>query len=475
MPGQDREPSDDAEATSPTDAEASSPTDARASSSTDGEASYPTDVVALARELVRIPSENPPGEERAVAEYVVDWARAHDLDAELLDTPGYPERPNAVVTVGDASQNATDAPDATDATDGTGRRLVLNGHTDVVPAGDPEAWTYDPYAAEVVTERDDAGVEREVLYGRGTADMKMGLALALVTAREFADRIDSDDGEAAEAGDSEAAEAGDGEATEAGDVDGGLVVHAAAGEETGIPGTRTCIDAGYGGDYAIVLEPTDLKVATSAKGVVTYRVTARGESTHASHPDEGANAIDAARELFDRVDDYDAELREREDDLVGRGYASVTSVEAGTAGNMGVIPDVCEFLLDRRVLPGESIEDVDAEVDELLAEAAGEAGVDAERETVQYYESASIPADHAFAELVRAETGDRAPSDPWGMTAATDAREFVAAGIPAVVWGPGSLSQAHTVDEHVDLAEARDARDVLASVVERVLDGALDD
>jgi acetylornithine deacetylase/succinyl-diaminopimelate desuccinylase-like protein len=61
------------------------------------------------------------------------------------------------------------------------------------------------------------------------------------------------------------------------------------------------------------------------------------------------------------------------------------------------------------------------------------------------------------------------------MTAATDAREFVAAGIPAVVWGPGSLSQAHTVDEHVDLAEARDARDVLASVVERVLDGALDD
>ena len=406
-------------------------------------ARYPDGLVALARELVRIPSENPPGEERAVAEYVVEWARANDLDAELLDTPGYPERPNAVVAVGDAGDDATPT-------------LVLNGHTDVVPAGDPAAWTHDPYAADVVVEGDDdsvgaAGEGREVLYGRGSADMKTGLALALVTAREFAPRFD------------------------AGDVDGGLVVHAAAGEETGIPGTRTCIDAGYGGDYAVVLEPTDLRVATSAKGVVTYRVTVRGESTHASHPDEGRNAIDAARALFDRVDAYDATLRQREDELVGRGYASVTSVEAGTSGNMGVIPDACEFLLDRRVLPGESMEDVDAEVDDLLSAAAREDDVDATRETVQYYESASIPPDHALAELVRAETGDRAPSDPWGMTAATDAREFVAAGIPAVVWGPGSLSQAHTVDEHVSLDEARDAEGVLESVVERVLAGDLDD
>ncbi|MFC6952993.1 M20 family metallopeptidase [Halorubellus litoreus] len=424
------------------------PGDGGAMGDADHGARYPDDLVALARELVRIPSENPPGEERAVAEYVVEWARAHDLDAELLDTPGYRERPNAVVVVGDHERGG-------DGADADAPTVVLNGHTDVVPAGNPAAWTHEPYEAAVVTERDDDGSEQELLYGRGSADMKTGLALALVTANAFAERFEGDE--------------------PSGALDGGaVVVHAAAGEETGIPGTRTCIEEGYGGDYAVVLEPTDLRVATSAKGVVTYRVTVRGESTHASHPDEGRNAIDAARLLFDRVDEYDAELREREDDLVGRGYASVTSVEAGTTGNMGVIPDTCEFLLDRRVLPGESIENVDAEVDDVLAAAAREDDVDAERETVQYYESASIPADHALADLVRAETGDRAPSDPWGMTAATDAREFVAAGIPAVVWGPGSLSQAHTVDEHVDLAEARDARGVLESVVERALGGDLE-
>ncbi|NHN40895.1 M20 family metallopeptidase [Halorubellus sp. JP-L1] len=404
---------------------------------------YPDDVAGLARELVRIPSENPPGEERAVAEYVVDWCEHHGLDAELVPTPEAPERPNAVAVVGDHDG----------ADDAGGPTLVLNGHTDVVPAGDRGAWTHDPYAGEIVSAEGGGDVRGggDVLYGRGSADMKTGVAVALATALELAPRFES------------------------GDLDGALVVHAAAGEETGLPGTRTLVDEGYGGDCAIVLEPTELRVATSAKGVVTYRVTVRGESAHASHPDEGRNALDGARALFDRFDAYDAEVRERVDDLVGRGYATVTSVEGGTDGNMAVVPDGVEFLLDRRVLPAESIEAVDAEVEAVLDAAAREDGVDADVETVQYYRSASIPSDHAFAELVRDCTGDRAPRDPWGLEAATDAREFVADGIPAVVWGPGSLSQAHTVDEHVDLDEARDARGVLESVAERVLDGDLDD
>jgi|AntDeeMinimDraft_5_1070356.scaffolds.fasta_scaffold00012_111 succinyl-diaminopimelate desuccinylase len=397
--------------------------------------SFPDDVTGLARELVRIPSENPPGNERAVAEYVVDWCDHHGLDAELVPIPDAPGRPNAVATV-----------DGTDSETAGHPTLVLNGHTDVVPAGDRDAWTHDPYAGDVVRQDGD-----EVLYGRGSADMKTGLAVALATALDLAPRI------------------------EAGEFPGSLVVHAAAGEETGLPGTRTLVDEGYGGDYAVVLEPTDLRVATSAKGVVTYRVTVRGESAHASHPDEGANAIDGARALFDRFEAYDADVREREDDLVGRGFATVTSVEAGTEGNMAVLPDVAEFLLDRRVLPGESIADVDAEVEGVLADAEREDGVDADVETVQYYASASTPSGHALAECVRDATGDCAPSEPWGLEAATDAREFVADDVPAIVWGPGSLSQAHTVDEHVSLDEAREARGVLADVAERVLAGALDE
>ncbi|WP_256301445.1 M20 family metallopeptidase [Haloarchaeobius salinus] len=385
---------------------------------------FPTDVVALAARLVRIASENPPGNERPCAEYVVDWFTEHGVEAELVPTPGT-DRPNAVATVGSG-----------------GPTLVLNGHTDVVPADDPGDWEHDPFGGEVDEGR---------LWGRGSADMKTGLALAMVVARN------------------RAAELAGGE-----DLPGTLVVHAAAGEETGLPGTRTLVDEGYGGDYAVVLEPTEFRVATSAKGVVTYRVGVHGESTHASNPDEGTNAIAQARALMDRIDEYDARLRERSDPLVGKAYANVTAFEAGTGSNMAVVPARAEFLLDRRILPEESIEDVDREVDDLLAAAERADGVVTDRETVQHYGSAGIEPDHPLAELVRARTGDLAPAEPWGMAAATDAREFVADGVPAVVWGPGSLSEAHTVDESIPVADAERALPLLEGIVHDVLSGELE-
>ena len=385
------------------------------------DAEHPDDVVDLAARLVRFDSENPPGNEHPCAQYVVDWFTEHGVDAELVPTPGT-DRPNAVATVGSGDPT-----------------LVLNGHTDVVPADDPDEWAHDPFAGEVADGR---------LWGRGSADMKTGLALAMVAARN---RERADD-----------------------DQSGTLVVHAAAGEETGLPGTRTLIDEGYGGDYAVVLEPTEFRVATSAKGVVTYRIGVHGESTHASNPDEGTNAIDAARTLLDRIDEHDARLRQRSDPLVGKAYANVTAFEAGTGSNMAVVPARAEFLLDRRILPAESIADVDREVDDLLAAAEREDGVATDRETVQHYASAGIAADHSLAELVRDRTGDLAPDDPWGMAAATDAREFVADGTPAVVWGPGSLSEAHTVDESIPVGDAERALPILSEIVEDVLSGELD-
>lgn len=385
------------------------------------DAEHPDDVVDLAARLVRFDSENPPGNEHLCAQYVVDWFTEHGVDAELVPTPGT-DRPNAVATVGSGDPT-----------------LVLNGHTDVVPADDPDEWSHDPFAGEVADGR---------LWGRGSADMKTGLALAMVAARN---RERADD-----------------------DQSGTLVVHAAAGEETGLPGTRTLIDEGYGGDYAVVLEPTEFRVATSAKGVVTYRIGVHGESTHASNPDEGTNAIDAARTLLDRIDEYDARLRQRSDPLVGKAYANVTAFEAGTGSNMAVVPARAEFLLDRRILPEESIADVDREVDDLLAAAEREDGVATDRETVQHYASAGIAADHPLGELVRDRTGDLAPDDPWGMAAATDAREFVADGTPAVVWGPGSLSEAHTVDESIPVGDAERALPILSEIVEDVLSGELD-
>ncbi|WP_435176309.1 M20 family metallopeptidase [Halorussus sp. AFM4] len=389
----------------------------------------------LAADLVAVPTENPPGDERAGAEFVVDWFDERGVEARLVEEPD-PDRAQAVAWVGEDPKSAASDPDAT--------TLVLNGHLDVVPAGDRAEWTYGPFAGTVEDGR---------LYGRGSADMKTNLAAAMLTLRDLAP------------------------AFEAGDLDGSLVFHAAMGEETGDPGTRTLVEAGYGGDCAVVLEPTDFRVGTSAKGVVTYRVGVSGASSHASRPDQGTNAIDAARPILDAVDDYDAQLRKREDPLVGRAYATVTEFEAGTDSNMAVVPGRAEFLLDRRILPDEDIDAVREEVEDLLAAAEREADVETDLTRVMHYASAGIPADHPLAERFRTLSAARAdaPAEPWGLEAATDAREFVAAGTPAIIWGPGELAQAHTADEHVDLGDAALGLEILQEAASEILSGESED
>jgi succinyl-diaminopimelate desuccinylase len=403
------------------------------------ESDSPDDLADLAADLVRIPTENPPGEERPGAEFVAEWFAERDIDARLVERPDA-DRPQVVARVGDDAGEPA-VPDAKNGPpdDGdSGPTLVLNGHLDVVPAGDPDRWTRDPFAG---------AVEQEVLYGRGSADMKTGLALAMLTLRDLAPEIEN------------------------GPLDGSLVFHGAMGEETGDPGTRSLIEAGYGGDWAVVLEPTDFRVGTSAKGVATYRVGVAGSASHASRPDRGTNAIDAARPVLAAIDDYDGRLREREDPLVGRAYATVTEFEAGTDSNMAVLPDRAEFLLDRRILPDETFEEVEDEIEALLAEVERESGVETDLTLVEHYASAGIPADSPLAGRFRdlsAEMAD-APREPWGLEAATDAREFVAAGTPAVIWGPGELAQAHSADERIDLREAAVGLEILKRAGRRIL------
>jgi succinyl-diaminopimelate desuccinylase len=379
----------------------------------------------LARDLVRIPTENPPGNEGRAAEFVYDWFREEGIDATLLEEPD-PDRPQVGARVGEG-----------------GPTVVLNGHLDVVPAGDPETWTADPYAGVIEDGR---------LYGRGSADMKTGVALAMLVARDLAPEI------------------------RAGELSGSVVVHAAMGEETADPGTRTLLERGFDGDYGIVLEPTDFRVATSTKGLSVYRIAVEGVATHASQPDAGTNAIDETRPLLDAIDEYDAELREREGSLCGGAFATVTEIEAGTGSNLAVVPDRAELVLDRRVLPGEDPEEVDAEVEALLDRVRAERGVETTWTRIQTYASSSIPVDHPLATSLRdrsveAVGGGDGVGEPWGIEAATDARNFVNdAGIPAVTWGPGDLDQAHTVDESIDLDDARIARNVLEDAVREFIE-----
>lgn len=381
-------------------------------------------LAALVGDLVRIETENPPGNETECAERIVEWFDEHGIDAELVEEP-YTDRPQVGVRVG-----------------GGDPTLVLNGHIDVVPAGETGEWSHDPYGADVEDGR---------LYGRGSVDMKTGVAIAMLATAELADDI------------------------EANELPGSIVFHAAIGEETAEPGTKTLLEQGYGGDYGVVLEPTGMRTATSEKGLAWYEITVSGEPSHASRPDQGTNAIQSAQLVLDALADYDENVRTREDELVGRAYATATMLEAGTKEN--VLPERATITIDRRFLPEERVQDIDAEIGNLLGEVAEAHGIDVSWERTRTYESAAIDVDSPLAGVFRRHSADVADvaTDPWGVTASTDVRNFVNdAGIEAITWGPGDLSQAHTYDEHVDLSAANDGLDALLGAARELLDGGLE-
>lgn len=375
---------------------------------------------ALIADLVGIETENPPGNERPGSEFIHDWFRKRDVDAELVHDP-YEDRPQVVAEVGTGDPT-----------------VVLNGHIDVFPAGDHARWTHDPYGGEIVDGR---------LYGRGSIDMKTGVALGMLVTADMES------------------------AAQRGDLDGTVLMHVAVGEESGEPGTRRLVERGHVGDYGIVLEPTDMVCFTSTKGLAWYRITVTGEPAHAAYPDQGENAIVSARPVLDALSAYDAEVRERTHSLCGREYASITQLDAGTKEN--VIPESATITVDRRFSPDRSVEDVDEEIDDLLTGVAADHDIDVGWERTMLYESAETDPNNAAAEVLREQTREVADvtTEPAGADWSCDFRNLVNEGdmTHSVVWGPGDVSQAGTFDEYVELAEAERGLTVLRNAVADML------
>ncbi|WP_423751381.1 M20 family metallopeptidase [Salinirarus marinus] len=348
----------------------------------------------LLSDLVSFDSQNPPGREAAVAKFVAGRLDEWGIDAQLVPRP-YEDRPQVVAEVGDGDPEA-----------GT---LVLNGHLDVVPPGDAEQWTHDPFGGTIEGDR---------VYGRGASDMKGGVAAGMLALRA---------------------------AHEAG-VDGRVILTCAIGEETAEPGTKTLLEE-IDGDWGIVLEPTELMVDTVGKGLAWYEIEVRGTSSHASQPHLGANVLDALFAFSEHLQSYRERISEREHPLVGTSLCSPTMLEAGTKEN--VIPDSATLTLDRRFLPDEDVADIDDEIDALCDPLRAD-GFDVSVERTRTYEAAEIDVDDEIAEVVREHSADVAGVDtaPHGKVASTDQRNFVNdANIPAIIWGPGTSPQSHTVDE----------------------------
>ncbi len=368
------------------------------------------ELIDLLGDLVRAPSVNPPGDTRQVAEVARAYLARVGFQPHVVGAA--PERPSVLATYAPPGL-APGAP-----------RLLFLSHLDTVPLGEPDAWSVDPFGGEVRAGR---------LWGRGAADAKGSAAAMLVALAALADAAVT--------------------------LRGTVTVALVADEETGGAGARDLLERGLlPADAVVVGETTDNQVAIAEKGVAWLRLAVRGRTAHASVPQAGVNAASHLVRWLTRLEERVApRLAMRRHPLVSPPSLTLTRLEGGVAPN--VVPDRAAAVVDRRVLPDESLDAVRAE---LLAEwealAPRAPAARAEVETAVWAEPFETPADAA---VVRAALAARArlglAAAPVGYQQASDGRFFGARGVPTLVLGPGVPEGTHVPDESVPLAQVLEA------------------
>ena len=378
------------------------------------------ELVELTRDLIRIPSVvrvgDPGATEAAVAEYVERWFHKEGVDVEVQ--PVAPGRPNVLAVLGEKA---------------AGKSLLLEGHTDVVTEGDPSAWRYPPFSAELVDGR---------IYGRGAADMKSGLAAAMIAAAAF---------------------------KRSGTRLGGrLVVGALVDEEGDMIGVRHLCESAIGRelDAAIICEPEENELCLEQRGVVWARVTVRGRMAHGAMPEAGVNPITGLGALLREVPDLQRRLRRlcTRSRYLRPATVTPTVVRSPVSGvpQSNVIPAGAEATLDIRLTPGPDADAVAAEIETACRRAASACdGISIEWRPANGYRLATRvdkeePLVRAMVKGVRAATGRAARFG--GVPGSTDGTILrMTRGIPIVTCGPGNRLIPHQVDEYVDVAEIVDA------------------
>ncbi len=230
-------------------------------------------------------------------------------------------------------------------------------------------------------------------------------------------------------------------------------------EEAGFTGVRSLVRRyeaeGARPEVAIIGEPTDLRIVTAHKGTLRWWISVRGRAAHSSTPGSGVNAVHRAAVLVDWIEGpYAEQLAGRRHPLLGSPTVNVSKIEGGTQVN--VVPDLARILLDRRLLPDESADSVRGEFEAIFrALKARWADFEALQEAPLLVDpSMETPLDHPWARRAAQLAADlgRSP-EPLGVPYGTDGSKLAEAGIPTLVVGPGSIRQAHTADEYIDLSE----------------------
>jgi acetylornithine deacetylase/succinyl-diaminopimelate desuccinylase family protein len=310
-------------------------------------------------------------------------------------------------------------------------RLMLCTHQDVIPPLDESKWRSPPFAPDVREGR---------IYGRGSTDAKGSLA-AMMAALAGATGVSG----------------------------GSVAVAAVVEEETGKSvGARKLLER-YAPEMAVIGEPTGLRVAIAHKGALRPAITIHGLAAHASSPRRGINAIALAGKLVNALESYSYRISRIKDPLLGRPSSEVTVIQGGDRIN--VIPERCTVCIDRRLVSSETVEGAFEDLRRLVSRLAKKYRMKIDVDLLSAYPPSATDPSEAVVRLSRAalkETG--LPAAPVGFPAGCDMWAFRARGIPTVVLGPGSIGQAHVIDEYLELDQLKMAVDVYGRLIRRALE-----
>jgi succinyl-diaminopimelate desuccinylase len=368
----------------------------------------------LLRKLVRAETTAKKGE-LAAAEIISDELARSGIDCQI-DSWGH-NRANLIAQITSAGRK-----------DG----LLFVCHLDVVAAGEA-GWRYPAFAGVVLgTPYGESGGK---IYGRGSVDMKGGIAAAVTAIREIVDSAVK--------------------------LEGDIIFFAAAGEETDSCGTRRFISnfnnklpkiAGV-----VVPEPTDFEVVTAHRGLLWLKVKTKGRAAHSSTPELGVNAIASMKILLDELDNYKIRFPLR--------GMSVNTIAGGKEIN--VVPEECCVGIDIRTLPGQQFQEIISDFEKIFAKLKQknprfEASVSIVREVGALETDLSCDFVKDFCSAVGA-------SETKAVGFATDGPHFASLGVPVVIFGPGKPQLAHKPDEYIDIADVGKAVEYYKNIILKFL------
>jgi acetylornithine deacetylase len=398
------------------------------------------DIIDFISELVQVPTL--PGDEGAVQGIVAGKLEALELEVDTIpitrealrshpafSDDGFPyENRSSVVGRWRGSGSGREK----------GRSLIFNGHVDVVATGDESLWRASPWSGSVEAGR---------IFGRGSADMKAGLAAAI-----FAVEVLKKTGIA---------------------LVGDLLIESVAGEETGGCGTLATIVNGYRADAVIITEPTRLRLCPVQSGALSFRIKVEGRSIHACMKNRGISALEKFFLLFQAMEAFEKTRHQRYHNPLYEDPMNVAPINVGVlrSGDWpSTVPD--KLVAEGRfgIFPGESVIDARADFMEMIERAAAaDPWLRTHPPHVEWFEgqfeSGQTPLDHPVMETLSschmAVTGEKPGVE--GVTYGSDLRLFTNHGhMPAVLYGPGDVSDAHTANESISIKEVLKAVEILA-------------